>query len=118
MLDKNFNEVIPKSLDEDIGTIYFNQKCFTFKKDGKEGLKSFDFQTIIEPKYECLYALSWSHNLFIAEIDNKQGIVTTDGNIVLPFKYEYIHLCKDNRILCKVENGHVEMFQIENILGK
>lgn len=116
LLDKDFNEIIPKSVKIDIAKIYFDEKKFTFKKNGKIGLMSFDLKTIIEPKYENLHRLSDKNNLYdlyLAKLNGIVGIITSDEKVVVPFKYYNVSLCRDNRIICNLTYDQVEMYQIE-----
>ena len=121
LLDKDFNEIIPRSARVNIDTIYFDERKFTFKKEGKIGLMSFDLKTIIEPKYEKLHRLSCKDNLYdlyLAELNDKTGIITIDEMIVVPLQYYTVSLCRDNRIICNLAYGPVEMYQLEEIKKK
>ncbi len=120
LLDKDLNEIIPRSAKVDFDTIYFDDKVFTFKKDGKVGLMSFDLKTIIEPKYENLYRLSYKNNLYDlyhAGLNGKSGIITVDEKVVIPLEYYSVSRCRDNRIICNFtdDHGSVEMYQLEAV---
>ena len=123
LLDKDLNEVIPRSAKIEVDHIYFDDKTFTFKKDGKIGLMSFNLETIIEPKYERLSRLSYKKNLFDlyhAGLNGKEGIITIDEKVVLPLQYYNVAICRKNRIICNYSGGHapVEMYQLETIKKK
>lgn len=120
LLDKDLNEVIPRSAKVNFDTIYFDDKVFTFKKEGKVGLMSFDLKTIIEPKYENLYRLSYKNNLYDlyhAGLNGKSGIITVDEKVVIPLEHYNVSLCRNNRIICNFTDGRgpVEMYQLEAV---
>lgn len=118
ILDKDLNEIVSATHKINIDKVFFNQKCFTFVKDNKKGLMSFDLDIMTEPIYDEIYASSYDsikNDILVAKKDDKQGLITSNGKTILPLKYSSISFCKDNRILCNNHEGPTEMFQIEDI---
>ena len=116
VLDKEMNEMLSGKHKIDIWQTFFKESRFIFEKDGKFGLMSFDLNVLIEPEYEDLFAFSWNDSkegLFIAKLNEKKGLITAEGTTVLPFQYKNIEHCKEGRLLCTVENGPVEMYELE-----
>ena len=123
LYDMQLNPIIPESKEIDIGRFYFDMNAFSYKKDGKIGFMSIDQKEIITPKYETLWPLDYRSDngitLFLAKKNGKYGLIKQNEDVILPFEYRGIHLCKDNQsILCNRETGPAEMFKIENFEGE
>ena len=112
LVDKDGNTVIPCS--KDIDEINCKLGIIFFKQNDRTGVKDFDGNIIIPPRYKSVYNvnLPFAHVKIGDDKESYKGLITLDGREVLPPIYEYIRWTKDhNHILCKGNNG-CEMLEV------
>lgn len=87
-----------------------------FYKNGKKGMKSFNGNVLIEPKYGDISGLD-NPFLTVTVSDGKyayDGLITHDGETVIPPKYSYIMWHKNkNCFTCQTEDS-IELYIIED----
>ncbi|MDR1001086.1 MAG: WG repeat-containing protein [Clostridiales bacterium] len=79
---------------------YYANLCFLLKQKEKVGLIGKDGRQILPIEYEAIYSTagfggsSWflCPDALIAVKDNKTGVITIDGEIIVPFKYDGINI--------------------------
>ncbi|MEG1126145.1 MAG: WG repeat-containing protein, partial [Oscillospiraceae bacterium] len=89
------------------------KKLIIFISNDKQGLMDFDDNVLVEPKYFEIYGLK--NPLLTVRVGEKgnykEGLISTDGKVVLPAIYKRISWCSNNRIICCAD-GYCEFMQI------
>lgn len=73
--------------------LYYDLTCYTYK-NGKVGLWNDKF--VITPAYDSIGDVNLHGAVIIAKKDNKAGIISTNGTVKIPFKYDNIHAYNHN----------------------
>lgn len=87
LIDRAGNEIRKKVSGSDNG-IYISK---SFERYGIE----FSKRVIVQHIYQSL--IKWDRFKFIAQKDDKYGIISVNGKVLLPFEYSQISPLKDNR---------------------
>ncbi len=90
-----------------------NKRMLVFNDGGNQGVKDFDGHIIIEPLYYEIYGLQKPFiTVRVGEKDHyKEGLITKNGMMVIPAKFNRISWCKDNYIIC-CRDDYCEMLQL------
>ncbi|MFA6949047.1 MAG: WG repeat-containing protein [Eubacteriales bacterium] len=84
--------------------IYYSDSVLILEKDGRYGAYSTKGRWIAQPIYT--YASFFSEGLCAIGFDGgKKGVIDTDGNIVLPFAFDYITDCSGG-VIAAYENAN------------
>lgn len=106
LIDRRGNVVVPCEYDIPFNGILVKEEIFVNKVNEKFGLCDFDGKTIIEPKYD--YLAGWYYNeitplLIFGEKEKdtmKYGLLTWEGDQIVPAVYRHLEWCKNEWILC------------------
>jgi len=101
LLDKNFKEILPCKYDTPFHGILIDQKRIIYKENEKCGIKNFNDEIIISPEYTCIQC--FCDIFYEVQIGGEEkllnegyvGLITLDGNTVLPIEYKRISREKD-----------------------
>lgn len=113
--DKEGNVILPCVYNVPWGGLHYKQKRIIFEQDGKQGLKDFEDNIIIPANYYEIYGID---NPLLTVRDGeknnyKEGLITHDGKVVIPAKYERISWTKDKKRIICCAPGLCEMHVIE-----
>ena len=78
-------------------------------KNGKYGVKE-NRKTILPIEYEQIDFIK-ECNVFIVQKDSKQGIISMDGNVIVPISYDSV-LCSKNKITTR-KGESIEIFNLK-----
>ena len=112
IIDSKGHEIIPCVYNR-IGDIS-SDKMFSFCENRRWGISDYNRHILVQPKYTYLNILDDYKLAEVRDLSNHgrlYGIITTDGKVVLPMKYDAISLVKDNHILCRM-GAKTEMFKV------
>ena len=115
-IDSNGKEIVSCGEYDGIEDSYCeNAKLFGFKENGKWGISDFNRNILVEPRYGSIH-LWESWGLACVQDEEyqtaKRGLVTLNGKMVLPIKYDKIYGLVDNYIMCHTE-CKTEMFIVK-----
>jgi len=108
LLDKDFKEIIPCKNEISFFGILFDLKMYIYRENDKFGIKNFNNETVISPKYLSIHHIC--DEFFQVNVDEKLinegnfGLITLDENIILPMEYMDISI-KDDLIIAKNGKG-------------
>ena len=93
--------------------VYFAEKTYMFKKDGKLGLKTLEGNIIMPALFDKIYPRE--NHWYLVQVDEKDrfshGLCKVDGTFIFEPKYYDISVCKNtNKIICNGKNG-VEVYE-------
>ena len=112
-VDSDGKEIIPCGEYEDIEqSFYENSKLFGFKENGKWGISDFNRNVWVEPRYSVIRLWESRGLAYVQDDDKKCGLVTLNGKMVLPIKYNKIYGLIDNYIMCHTD-CKTEMFIVK-----
>ena len=101
LIDKNGKEILPCKYEIPFDSIFFDLKMFIYKENGKYGIRNFNDEIIISPEYTSIY--NAENKLLIVKVSGKEdhvdegnyGLITLDGNTVLPMEFKDISIEND-----------------------
>ena len=113
LIDKNGDVLLPCKYNVAWNGISYKNRRLIVPQDGKQAVIDFDDNVIVPAKY---YEIHGVDNILLTvcdgEKDNyKEGLITRNGTVAVPPKYQKIEWCKDNRILC-CNQGNCEMLEL------
>ena len=113
LIDEYGKTILPCVNDALWNGLYFKEKRIIFTENEKCGIKDFDGNIIIPPKYYEIHGIGNALlTVRVGEKDNwKEGLITQDGRVVLPAEYDRITSCKDNYYVCQ-HDGVCEMLHV------
>ena len=115
-VDSNGKEIVPCGEYEAITDSYCEDaKLFGFKENGKWGISDFNGNIVVEPRYGQINLWENWGLAHVQDEDNtsaKKGLMTLNGKMVLPIKYDKIYGLVDNYIMCHT-NCKTEMFVVK-----
>lgn len=118
LLDKQGKKVM--SLGKWKGDIPSNLGLFDdiiiFKDGDLLGLKNSNGDIVIRAKYDVLMKPEYNDGYFVAQKDDKSGIIDKDDNEIIPFEYEYLRFINENTLLAVEEEN--KPFTFINIKGE
>ena len=88
----------------------YSNGVLTLSKDGKYGFMHARGEWIAQPIYKSAVAFVGGIGILECE-DGRFGAIDTDGNIVLPFAYEYISQVSDG-VIAAYRDGAWELYRI------
>jgi hypothetical protein len=111
LIDKNGKEILPCKYDIAFDGILFDLKMFIYKENEKYGIRNFNDEIIISPKYTYIY-YNVRNKFLIVKVggkkdyvdDGKTGLITLDGNTILPIEYKDISV-EDDLIIARNDIG-------------
>ncbi|MBR5335214.1 MAG: WG repeat-containing protein [Bacteroidaceae bacterium] len=97
----------------------YNDTLAIYAQDGKRGYINIHNGEIAVDAKKNNYTKGWVFSDSVAAVmqDNKIGFIDTKGNIVLPFEFDYSHLCKMWDFGYVFHNGLCAMTDKEGKLG-
>lgn len=102
----------------DTHEISYKTKRMVFRENGKESVMSFDDRVMIPAIYQEIYGLE--KPLLIVKVGDEgqtmEGVVTQEGEEVVPAAYESIQWNRDGRRLLCHRTGHCEMLEVEKTI--
>ncbi len=103
LIDEYGNTILPCECGVVWNRLYYKERRIVFAEDDKCGIKDFDGNIIIPPKYYEIYGVGNALlTVSIGEEDNrKEGLITQDGRVVLPTEYNRIISSEDNYYVCQ-----------------
>lgn len=111
VIDAKGNVVIPKGSYDFWGTNFINGNiifCTNTNDDFYYGVMDKTGKILIEPIYD--YIVPESEGYMAAVKNDKTGLIDLNGNIIIPFKYDYNYIDSDDDPLpIHVKNGVVNM---------
>lgn len=115
LIDEYGKTILPCEYDVVWNGLYYKERRIIFTENGKCGIKDFDGNIIIPPKYYGIHGIGDALlTVRIGEKDNwKEGLITQDGKVVLPAEYNRIISCSDNYYLCQ-RDGNCEILCVSN----
>ena len=115
-IDSNGKEIVSCGEYEDIEESYCdNAKLFGFKENGKWGISDFNRNILVEPRYGLVRLWESQGLIYVQDENNRdaaKGLITLDGKMVLPIKYNKIYGLVDNYIMCHTD-CKTEMFVVK-----
>jgi hypothetical protein len=90
----------------------FSPRYVMTKRDRQLGLLDWCGRVVLSPRYSDIQF--YQGNLFRVNYQGKWGIVESDNQLIIPFRYDYIAPLRDN--VCVVKKGR--FFGIVNFLGE
>ncbi|MDR1322681.1 MAG: WG repeat-containing protein [Gracilibacteraceae bacterium] len=94
---------------------FSGQRVFIAQKDGKYGVLS-DKGQIIPFNYEYLDYFDGTR--YIAALDGKYGLIYANGNVALPYQYDYMAYCDDGLAVAGIEDEDGMKYGVVNSGGK
>lgn len=94
-------------------TVNFKTKTYIYSDNNKFGLKNFDNEIIIPAEYEYFVNCRNNRNLYYFKVkkdSDKEGLMKSDGTIILEPKYHSINVYHNNTIICNGKDG-VEVYE-------
>lgn len=112
LIDREGNEVLPcKYTTASDGILIDEQKIF-FKEHGKCGMMDFNENIIIKPIYDDLLARGNFIYAILGEgNDKKYGLLTKDGKIIFPVKYNSISV--NEKTIITTDDKSASLYRIE-----
>lgn len=116
LIDEDGTVLLPCEFDVPWDGISYEQKLILFNEDGYQGIKDFDGNVIVGPRYNEIHYIDKPLLVVrVGEDDNyKEGIITKMGKEVIPAEFNRISFLKDNYIVC-CRDGYCEMLRIESV---
>ena len=113
LIDVDGTVILPCEYDVKWDGISCEQKLMVFKEGEHQGIKDFNGNIIIEPKYYEIYNLDCPMlTVRVGEKDNyTEGLISKIGKEVIPAEYEGISWLKDNYFVC-CKKGLCEMYHL------
>lgn len=113
-IDENGKVLLPcvYEVQELCDDVYYEQRCFVFVKNGRQGLMDFDGNVLISPIFGNLFGIDQPLATFQkqSEWDAPLGLLTLDGRDVLPDEFDAIRWCGDERHIICLRDGVFEMY--------
>ena len=110
LIDKNGKEILPCKYDISFNGILFDQKKIIFKENDKYGVVTFDDEIIISPKDIFIqnirneyYKIKDGGKEYLID-EGKFGLITLNGNTILPNEYESISI-ENDLIIARNDSG-------------
>lgn len=106
MIDFEGNELLASEYDS-ILALKSVEENFVVKKDGKVGLVNSKGQAIINSEYKNIMTLKegYKNEYIIVDNNNKYGVISTSGTIILEPKYDSIKYLSSSEIYAVKENN-------------
>lgn len=114
LIDEDGNVILPCKYNAAWNGVSYENRRIIFVENGKQGIRDFDDNLIVEPIYQEIHGL---HDplltVRVGDKDHyKEGLITCDGKEILPAKFERITWYNGNCIICCNE-GYSEMLMLE-----
>ncbi|GBU26552.1 hypothetical protein R84B8_00062 [Treponema sp. R8-4-B8] len=118
LIDKDGKEILPCKYDMRFDGILFDQKRIIYKENDKYGIITFNDEIIISPKYTSIqnirnmfYEVKVGGDERLIDDEGKFGLITLDGNTILPIEYKSISM--ENDIIIARNNAGSTLFRVE-----
>ena len=117
LIDEDGNVILPCKYDAAWGGVSYENRRIVFVENGKQGIRDFDDNLIVEPIYQEIHGLQ--NPLLTVRVGDKdhykEGLITRDGKEILPAEYERITWYNGNCIICCNDGkGYTEMLVFES----
>lgn len=137
LIDKRGNVILPCIYETPWDGIMHEQKRIRFEENGKQGIKDYDGNIIVPAIYLEIYGrtqpfltvrsgnpdnyegyASADGEVSVTsdqKAEHKEGLITPDGKIVLPTRYERIGWCRDSKHFFTCSERCCEMYVVEDL---
>ena len=113
LIDEDGTVILPCEYDVSWSGISYEQRLMVFRDGGNQGIRDFDGNIIIEPKYYEIHSIDQPMLIVrVGEKDNfKEGLITRNGVEVISADFHRVSWLKDNYFVC-CRDGLCEMYRL------
>lgn len=101
-----FDKSFPVTYDSDWSYMFHNGLCAIQTPENRWGLINAQGEWVVEPTYNSIDAPTFGYRKFLK--GSKYGLLSLDGQIVLPAEYDIIRLASDGRGFVLAKDGYAK----------